>query len=87
MSEPFYLFSRIAFRHDIDEADTLHALRNAIGQWHLDAEPPDRPDVRLLSIGPARNGQLLEVAVIPSHTSHQVIHSMKLRPSTRALFL
>ena len=75
MSEPFYLFSRIAFRHDIDEADTLHALRNAIGQWHLDAEPP------------ARNGQLLEVAVIPSHTSHQVIHSMKLRPSTRALFL
>ena len=49
MNEPVYLFSRIAFRHDIDEADTLHALRNAIGQWHLDAEPPDRPDVRLLS--------------------------------------
>lgn len=87
MSEPVYLFSRTAFHHDIEEADTLHALRNAIGQWPLDAEPPERPDVRLLNIGPARNGQLLEVGVIPSHTSHQVIHSMKLRPSTRALFL
>lgn len=45
MNEPVYLFSRIAFRHDIDEADTLHALRNAIGQWHLDAEQIGRAHV------------------------------------------
>ncbi|WP_291825139.1 hypothetical protein [Candidatus Neomicrothrix sp.] len=33
MNEPVYLFSRIAFRHDIDEADTLHApeTRSASG--------------------------------------------------------
>lgn len=84
---PPYIPTPSAFVHGIDEDDTMHALRHRVEEWHLDAEPPERPDHRILVVGPARDGQLLEVVYVPAHTSYRVIHSMKLRPSTRATFL
>mgnify|MGYP003555794564 CR=1 FL=1 len=50
------------------------------------ADPPERPDERVLVIGPSRSRLLLEIVCIPSDTEHRLIHSMKLRPSTRADF-
>ncbi|HBX08224.1 MAG TPA: hypothetical protein DEG13_00310 [Candidatus Microthrix parvicella] len=41
----------------------------------------------LLGCRSARDGQVLEGVYVPAHTSDRVIHSMKLRPSTRATFL
>ena len=51
------------------------------------ATPPHRPDRRETIIGPDRAGQLLELIVVPGDTEHRLIHSMGLRPSTRAQFV
>mgnify|MGYP003434315225 FL=1 len=45
-----------AERHGIDPTGTLHALRHRIGEAFVEAEPPDRPDSRVLAVGPARTG-------------------------------
>ena len=76
-----------ALHHGIRADDTLHALSHPIRIWPLDAEPPERPDERVLVIGATQTGQLLEIVYVPSDTEHRVIHSMKLRPSTQADFL
>ncbi len=85
--EVTYALEGSALRHGVGHADTLHALSHAVGSWPLAADPPDRPDERVLVIGPTRSGLLLEIVCIPSDTEHRVIHSMKLRPSIRAEFL
>lgn len=82
--ESFFSLARSAYRHGIDRADTLHALRNRIREWPLDPEPPAPPDERVLVVGPARDGQLLEIVYLATDTGHRVIHSMSLRPSTQA---
>ena len=76
-----------AFHHSMRAVDTLHELNHPIASWPLDAEPPERPDERVLVIGATQTGQLLEIVYIPTDTEHRVIHSMRLRPSTRAQFL
>ena len=82
-----YRLERSTFRHNVAAADTHHALKHRVGDWPIEAEPPDRSDDRILAIGPGRDGQLLEVIYVPAHTEYRVIHSMRLRPSTRAEFL
>lgn len=82
-----YRLESSTLHHGIRADDTLHALSHPIRIWPLDAEPPERPDERVLVIGATQTGQLLEIVYVPSDTEHRVFHSMKLRPSTQADFL
>lgn len=80
-------FHPAAYRHDIDREDAEHAIHQAVTIRHLDPEPPERPDTRILYIGPNRHGQLLEIVTLPTDTGEIVIHAMNLRPSIRTAYL
>jgi hypothetical protein len=63
-----------ARKHDIADEDMFHAVRNSIAQWHLD-------DDLTMRVGPARDGELLEVGVLGVDTDDPVIvHAMRARP-------
>ncbi len=60
-------------KHGITDKDMFHAARNAIAQWHLDNDFTMR-------VGPARDGDLLEVGVLGIDTDDPVIvHAMHAR--------
>jgi hypothetical protein len=60
-------------KHGIADEDMLHALRNAI-------RIAESEDFTML-IGPARDGQLLEVGVLDARGDDPVvIHAMPVRP-------
>ena len=66
-----------ARKHGVADEDALHAVRNAIAQWRLD-------DDFTMRVGPARDGNLLEVGVLGIDTDDSVIvHSMPCRPQYR----
>ena len=50
-----------ARKHGISDADILHAWRNALRV----AEEDYRGESRIIAVGPARNGALLELVVVP----------------------
>jgi len=63
-----------ARKHGIADEDIRHAVRNAIAQWQLD-------DDLTMRVGPARDGDLLEVGVLGIDTDDPVIvHAMPARP-------
>ena len=63
-----------ARKHAIADEDMLHAVRNAIAQWRLD-------DNFTMRVGPAHDGNLLEVGVLGIDTDDPVIvHAMPCRP-------
>jgi len=63
-----------ARKHGIADEDMLHAVRNAIAQWRLD-------DGFTMRVGPARDGDLLEVGVLGIDSDDPVIvHAMPCRP-------
>jgi hypothetical protein len=61
-----------AHRHNIDEDDMLHAIRNALDAFEED------DDVTMF-IGPRFDGTLIEVGVAESTEGPVVIHAMKAR--------
>ncbi len=65
-----------AGKHGIADADILHAWRNAlrIVPQEYDAE------IRLLVLGPARDGALLELVVVEADQPNRVIHADRMRP-------
>jgi hypothetical protein len=66
--------AQTARKHGIDEEDMLHAVRHAIAQWRLD-------DDFTMRVGPARDGELLEIGVLGIDTDDPVIvHAMRARP-------
>jgi hypothetical protein len=66
--------AQTARKHGIADEDMVHAIRNAIGQWQLD-------DGFTMRVGPARDGDLLEVGVLGIDTDDPVIvHAMRARP-------
>jgi hypothetical protein len=66
--------AHIARKHGIADEDMFHALRNPIAQWRLD-------DDFTMRLGPARDGDLLEVGVLGIDTDDPVIvHAMRARP-------
>lgn len=65
-----------ARKHDIDDADIFHAIRNP----YRYVEQEYDGELRLLIIGPARDGSLLEVVVVPLDDPQRVIHADHLRP-------
>jgi len=63
-----------ALKHGIDAADIRHALRHALRVQEED-------DRRRLYLGPARNGELLEVVTaLRPDLSEVAIHAMTMRP-------
>ena len=60
-----------ARKHGIPDEDPLHALRNAIIEL-LD-------DDIVMIVGPNRNGNLIEVAIIKSGNNYLIIHAMQAR--------
>jgi hypothetical protein len=66
--------AQTARKHGITDDDMLHAVRNPIAQWHLD-------DDFTMRVGPAHNGDLLEVGILGMDTDDPVIvHAMRARP-------
>jgi len=63
-----------ARKHDIADADMLHAWRNQLRYVLL----AYNDELQYLVIGPARNGTLLEL-VIPTDEPERIIHADKLR--------
>jgi hypothetical protein len=63
-----------ARKHGIADEDMRHSVRNAVAQWRLD-------DDFTMRVGPARDGDLLEVGVLGIDTDDPVIvHAMRCRP-------
>ena len=66
--------AQAARKHGVADEDMLHAVSNPIAQWRLD-------DDFMMRVGPARDGDLLEVGVLGVDTDDAVIvHAMRARP-------
>lgn len=65
-----------ALKHDVMEDDVLHAWRNVMRTVEQEYDG----EIRLLAIGPARDGSLLELVVVPANRPVRVIHADRLRP-------
>lgn len=66
-----------ARRHDIPDEDIRHAWRNVL---RIDEQDYDG-EARLIAIGPARNGALLELVLVPVDAPTRVIHADNARDS------
>lgn len=64
-----------AHKHNIVDADILHAWRNQLRYVLLEY----RGELQYLAIGPDRSGALLEL-IIPTDEPGRIIHADKLRP-------
>jgi len=53
--------AQTARKHGITDNDVLHAARNPIAQWQLD-------DDFTMRVGPAHDGDLLEVGILGAST-------------------
>jgi uncharacterized DUF497 family protein len=60
-----------ARKHGISDADVLHAWRNVLRV----AEQDYGGESRIIAVGPARNGALLELVVVPTDEPARVIHA------------
>jgi hypothetical protein len=62
-----------ARKHGITDDDMLHAARLPLKDWYLD-------DDAIMRVGPAQNGQLLEIGIAGIETEEPVIfHAMECR--------
>jgi len=66
-----------ARKHGIPDADILRAWRNV---WRV-AEQDYGGESRLVAIGPARDGALLELVLVPDDAPTRVIHADHVRRS------
>jgi len=65
--------AQTARKHEVRDSDILHALRNPLAKWWLDADLAMRD-------GPARVGKLLEIGVVGINSDDPVIvHAMPCR--------
>jgi len=69
-SEPRILQS--AYKHDINQSDILHAYRNFI-------EVRTHAKDGLVYVGPAQNGNLLELGIVNIEQEWIIVHAMRLR--------
>ncbi len=60
-----------ARKHGIPDADILHAWRNVLRV----AEQDYGGESRVIAVGPARNGALLELVLVPDDAPNRVIHA------------
>ena len=74
MMAPEPLIAPSARRHNVEDADMLHAYRNASDAWNLD-------ESLVMLVGSDRSGVLLEIGLVRSEDGTPVIvHAMKARP-------
>lgn len=66
-----------ARRHDVADEDIWHAWDNPLRVVEYEYGGEDR----LLVIGPARHGDLLELVAMPVEDPNRIIHADRLRPS------
>lgn len=66
-----------ARKHGIADADILHAWRNAIRL----SEQDYGGGTRVIAVGPARNGGLLELVAVPSDAPTRIIPADHVRRS------
>lgn len=64
-----------ARKHGVAEADILHAWENALRYVELEMYGEDR----LLVLGPARSGQMLELIAVPVDGPTRIIHADDMR--------
>jgi hypothetical protein len=64
-----------ARKHDIDDADILHAIRNPFRY----IEQEYHGELRMLVLGADRTGRLLELVVVPADNPQRVIHADRMR--------
>ena len=69
-SEPRILQS--AYKHGIKQSDILHAYRNFI-------EVRTHAKDGLVYVGPAQNGNLLELGIVKIEQEWIIVHAMRLR--------
>jgi hypothetical protein len=69
-SEPRILQS--AYKHGINQSDMLHAYRNFI-------EVRTHAKDGLVYVGPAQNGNLLELGIVNIEQEWIIVHAMRLR--------
>ncbi len=60
-----------ARKHGLPDADILHAWRNVLRV----AEQDYGGENRIIAVGPARNGALLELVVVPAEEPSRIIHA------------
>lgn len=78
------IFAKAAQKHGIEDADAGHAMENAIAVFREDAPDPSDEDDRLVFLGPARDGAMLEVMALELDSGDLlVIHTMKIRRKYR----
>lgn len=65
-----------ARKHGLSDADILHAWRNVMNTVEQDYDG----ETRLLAIGPALDGALLELVIVPADHPVRIIHADRLRP-------
>lgn len=65
-----------ALKHQIPEADIVHAWTHAISFFDID---PDNDPPKSLAIGPDQAGNLLELLYLQLEDTDLVIHAMALR--------
>ncbi|MDR2723337.1 MAG: hypothetical protein LBB54_06395 [Cellulomonadaceae bacterium] len=65
-----------ARKHDVPDADILHAWNNAVRVGVIEYGGEDR----IFVIGPDRGGALLELVAVPAGTPTRIIHADRLRP-------
>lgn len=66
-----------ARKHGIADSDIYHAWRNAIRVAAFEYAGEER----LFVIGPAWNGELLELIAVPATQPTRIIHADELRPT------
>jgi hypothetical protein len=69
-SEPRILSS--AYKHGFDRSDILHAYRNFV-------EVRNHAKDGLVYVGPAQNGNLLELGIVKIEQEWIIVHAMRLR--------
>ncbi len=69
-SDPRILQS--AYKHGINQSDILHAYRNFI-------EVRTHAKDGLVYVGPAQNGNLLELGIVKIENEWIIVHAMRLR--------
>lgn len=65
-----------ANKHGIEDADILHAWRNAVRLVEYEYHGEER----LLVIGPDASGAMLELVGVPADEPTRIIHADRLRP-------
>lgn len=67
------LVAASALKHGVSAADILHAYRNPVRAYDLD-------EGFTMLIGPATDGDLLEIGVVTGTDGTVIVHAMRARP-------